>query len=683
MPLLRLSRPLTCSAALLGDAMRRPYPPISEIVRTVSVCVSTLALLSATALLGAQQSAPDFRLPHSAHPTHYGLDLTILPDQPTFRGSEVIEVELTTSTTVVWLNAKDLQIQRVDVKAANRTRAARWRLGGEFLAVDLPMRAGPGPLEIAIQYSGTLSDTSNVGAYRKKSGADWYVYTSFTPIDARRAFPCFDEPGYKAPWELVMHVKRDQVAVANAPMVSSRDEPDDMKRVQFAPTQPLASEVVAFAVGPFDVVDAGVAGQKQIPVRIIAPRGRGGEAVAARIATAPILARLEQYTGIPYPWDKLDHIAVLDMPFGATENPGLITYRAELLLAPPDQDTQERQEAMRSTMTHEMAHQWFGNLVTQAWWNDVWLSEGFATWLEAKISDMELPEFERHLSITDTRDAMMIRDTAGERPVRVEIHSREEADPVYHVVVYIKGASILEMLEDWVGAEPFQRALHRYLIDHRFGNATSGDLAAAIKQETGVDVGPVLFAFLDRPGAPVLRFSLASGSGGATLAVDQGANPWPVPVCLHVETAPRRCEVVSTSHAELPLSGSPSWVWPNAYGSGYYGSLLTGNLLDNLMMTGYRQLQEPERLALAADLEELTTTGQVPAAEALQAVLRMTRDQESRVQVRTRGLALGLALVVQANDREAYADWLKKTMGIAAAAPEQANSIDALLREKR
>ncbi len=656
MPPLRLCRPLACSAG---------------------------ALLGAVALLGAQQSAPDFRLPHSAHPTYYGLDLTILPDQPTFRGSAVIEVELTTRTTVVWLNAKDLQIQHIDARTGSRMRAARWHVAGEFLAADLPAPAGPGPLEIAIQYSGMLSDTLNVGAYRKKSGADWYVYTSFTPIDARRAFPCFDEPGYKAPWELVMHVKRDQVAVANAPMLSSRDEPGDMKRVQFAPTQPLPSEVVAFAVGPFDVVDAGVAGEKQIPVRIITPRGRATEATSARTATAPTLARLEQYTGVPYPWDKLDHIAVLDMPFGATENPGLITYRADLLLAPPDQDTQERQEAMRSTMTHELAHQWFGNLVTQAWWNDVWLSEGFATWLEAKISDMELPDFERHLRITDTRDAMMIRDSVGERPVRVEIQSRKEADPVYHVVVYIKGASILEMLEDWVGAEPFQRALHRYLMDHRFGNATSGDLAAAIRQETGVDVGPVLFAFLDRSGAPVLRFSVASGSGGSTLAVDQGANPWVVPVCLHVEGAPRRCEVVSTSHAELPLSGSPGWVWPNAYGSGYYRSVLTANLLDRLMMTGYGQLQEPERLALAGDLEGLTTTGQVSAAEALEAVLRMTQEPESRVQVRTRGLALGLALVVQASDRDAYADWLKKTMGIAAAAPEQATSIDAFLREKR
>ncbi len=657
MPILRIGRPLAWSVA---------------------------ALVTAAALGAAQQTAPDFRLPHTARPTHYGLELTIQPDQPTFQGSAVIDVQLATRTNIVWLNAKDLAIQHIDVTAANRTRAARWRLsGGEFLAVELPAPVGPGPLQIAVKYTGLLPDTSNVGAYRKQSRGDWYVYTSFTPINARRAFPCFDEPGDKAPWDVVMHVKRDQVAVANAPMVSSQDEPNDMKRVQFAPTQPLASEVVAFAVGPFDVVDAGVAGEKHIPVRIIAPRGRGAEAAAARTATAPILARLEQYTGIPYPWDKLDHIAVLDMPFGATENPGLITYRSDLLLAPPDQDTQERQEAMRSTMTHEMAHQWFGNLVTQAWWNDVWLSEGFATWLEAKISDLELPDFERHLHIVDTRDAMMMRDTAGERPVQVAIRSRHDADDVYDLVVYFKGGSILEMLEDWVGAEPFQRSLHRYLTDHQFGNATSADLAAAIKQETGVDVGPVLSEFLDRSGAPVLTFSVGSGQGGPTLHVDQGPDPWTVPVCLHAAGTARHCEVVSTSHFELHLSTPPSWIWPNAYGSGYYRSVLSATLLDQLVAAGYNQLEEPERLAFAADLESLINGGQIPAAQAMSLLPRMIRDPEPRVQARAGAAALGLAPAVPAEDREAYAAWLARRLGVPTAATAQGTSIDEFLKQPR
>jgi alanyl aminopeptidase len=551
----------------------------------------------------------------------------------------------------------------------------------EFLWVQFSGTEGPGPITLEIQYAGRLSDTSNVGAYRKKAGSDWYVYTSFTPVDARRAFPCFDEPGYKTPWDVTVHLKREQVAVANAPAVSTTDEPDGMKRVQFAPTQPLPSEVIAFAVGPFEVVDAGVAGEKHTPVRIITPRGRAIEAAAARTATPTILARLEQYTGIPYPWDKLDHIAVLDMPFGATENPGLITYRADLLLTAPDKDTQERQQAMRSTMTHELAHQWFGNLVTQAWWNDVWLSEGFATWLEAKVSDMELPAFERHLRITDTRDAMLRRDSAGERPVRVEISSRREADPVYDVVVYIKGASILQMLEDWVGPEPFQRGLRRYLADHRFANATSVDLAAAIKQESGVDVGPVMFGFLDRPGAPVLEFSHAQGS--QTLEVDQDANPWAVPVCLHADGIPPHCEVVSTPHAQLRLTDQSTWMWPNAYGSGYYRSVLAGPLLTQLLNTGYRQLEAPERLSLAADIQGLTTSGRIPATDVMAVLPRIMRDPDPRVQQEATVVALGLAAVAPARDQDAYREWLLRRLGVFPVASTQGDHVDEFLKEKR
>ena len=643
---------------------------------------ATALLLSASAL-AAQPSAPDFRLPDAARPTRYHVDLTILPSEPTFHGTEVIDVALTKRTNVVWLNAKDLQIRQVSLETAEGSRAVRWHVSGEFLAVELAKPTEPGPLVIAIRYTGTLDDTATVGAYRQKSGPDWYVYTSFTPIDARRAFPCFDEPGYKAPWELVLHVKRDEVAVANAPAASTQDEPDGMKRVVFAPTQPLASEVVAFAVGPFDVVDAGVAGQKRIPVRIIAPRGRGGEAAAARTATPEILARLEQYTGIPYPWDKLDHIALLDMPFGATENPGLITYRADLLLAAPNEDTQQRQQLMRSVMAHEMAHQWFGNLVTQAWWNDTWLSEGFATWLEAKISDMERPPFERGLSITETRNVRMSTDSAETRPVRLEMHSRKETDDVYDDVIYSKGASIIEMLEDWLGPAAFRRSLHRYLTDHQFGSATSSDLIAAIKEETGVDVGPVLVGFLDRPGAPVLRFSIASAEGGATLDVDQGANPWTIPVCFHAASMDRRCELVTTSRAELQLPGPLTWIWPNAYGSGYYRSILTPALLDTLVAKGYRQLEEPERLALAGDLEALTSSGQVPAAQVMTILPRMMRDPEARVRSYVDVLILALAEVAPESARATYAQWLQKTMGLPSAVPAQATSVEDFLRDKR
>lgn len=565
----------------------------------------------------AQTVAPSFRLPDIARPTKYTLDMTLVASEPVFHGAATISVLLKGQTQILWLNQKGLSVRRVNVrKDGGVYRQAQWETPDEFLMVKLPIAMGPGKVDLEITYDGVLNDKSSVGPYRKKAGDDWYVYTSFTPIDARRAFPCFDEPGYKAPWAVTLHVKKSDTAVANGPEISSTDEENGMKRVVFKETQPLASEVVAFAVGPFDVVDAGVAGEKRIPVRIITPRGRAAEAGPAKSATAELLPREEAYTGIPYPWDKLDHIAVLDLPFGATENPGLITYRDSQLLAPAAKDTPRRVRMMRGTMAHEMAHQWFGNLVTQAWWNDTWLAEGFATWMAAKVDDVDLPENQRGLAMVQARDRIMAVDAKGKRPVRLEMHSRAETEDVYDGLVYQKGAATLKMVEDWVGVEPFQRGIRRYLQEHALGNATTGELEKAIEKETGVNVTPVMDGMLNRAGYPLVRFKVEPGE----LVLDQesvgGGSPWAMPVCVHTETIGRRCEVFNTAHAEIPVEGasvgvegrrSPqTWVWTNAFGSGYYRSVLGPGMLDAVVGRGYQELSEPERLSVLVDVREET-----------------------------------------------------------------------------
>jgi cytosol alanyl aminopeptidase len=565
----------------------------------------------------AQDAAPSFRLPDVARPTKYALDMTIVASEPVFHGVATISGQLKKQTQVLWLNQKGLTVRRVSVRRDGGVyRQAQWETPDEFLMVKLPEEMGPGKVDLEIAYDGMLNDESSVGPYRKKAGDDWYVYTSFTPIDARRAFPCFDEPGYKAPWAVTLHVKKSDIAVANGPEVSSTDEENGMKRVVFKETQPLASEVVAFAVGPFDVVDAGVAGEKRVPVRIITPRGRASEAGPAKSATAELLPREEAYTGIPYPWDKLDHIAVLDLPFGATENPGLITYRDSQLLAPVAKDTPRRVRMMRGTMAHEMAHQWFGNLVTQAWWDDTWLAEGFATWMAAKVDDVDLPENQRGLAMVQARDRIMAVDAKGKRPVRLEMHSRADTEDVYDGLVYQKGAATLKMVEDWVGEEPFQRGIRRYLREHAMGNATTGELEKDIEKETGVNVTPVMDGMLNRTGYPVVRFKVEPGK----LVLDQesvgGGSQWVMPVCVHTETISRRCEVISAAHAEIQVEGasvgveggrSPqTWVWTNAFGSGYYRSVMGPGMLDAVVGRGYQELSEPERLSVLVDVRAET-----------------------------------------------------------------------------
>jgi len=582
-------------------------------VFVLSMCF-VAGLCSAYGQKQTESATPAFRLPAIARPTHYSLDLTIVPSELVFHGVATISLQLKQETKVVWLNQKDLTIRQVRVRPEGGAyRVAQWTTPDEFLSVALPKTMAPDKLDIEISYDGILNDKLSVGAFRKKAGDDWYVYTSFTPIDARRAFPCFDEPGYKAPWLVTLHVKKSDVAVANGPEIASHDESNGMKRVEFKETPPLASEVVAFAVGPFDIVDAGVAGEKHIPVRIITPRGRASEAGPAKSATAELLPREEEYTGIAYPWDKLDHIAVLDLPFGATENPGLITYRDSQLLAPVAKDTPRRVRAMRGTMAHEMAHQWFGNLVTQAWWDDTWLAEGFATWMAAKITEMDLPEDQRGLAMVQARDRIMATDAKGKRPVRLEMHSRIQTEDVYDGLVYQKGAATLKMVEDWVGADAFQRGIRIYLHDHAMSNATTAELEQNLKESTGVDVGPVMDQMLNRVSFPVMRFKLETGK----LVLDQEhadeGGPWTMPVCVHSEEAERRCDVVSTDHAEILVSGvvtatqgrrSPqTWIWTNAYGSGYYRSVLDGGMLDAVVGRGYLDLSEPERLSLLLDVK--------------------------------------------------------------------------------
>ena len=560
----------------------------------------------------AQNDAPSFRLPEVARPTRYSLDMTIIPSEPAFHGVATISVQLKQQTKILWLNQKGLTVKQVRVRDEGGSyRSAQSETPDEFLAVTLPKAMGPGKIDLEIAYGGTLSDKS-VGAFRKKAGEDWYVYTSFTPIDARRAFPCFDEPGYKAPWSVTLHVRKEDVAVANGPEVSSTDEANGMKRVVFKETQPLASEVVAFAVGPFDIVDAGVAGEKKIPVRIITPRGRASEAGPAKAATAELLPREEAYTGIAYPWDKLDHIAVIDLPFGATENPGLITYRDSGLLAPVAKDTPRRVRAMRGTMAHEMAHQWFGNLVTQAWWDDTWLAEGFATWMAAKITDMDLPENERGLSMVQARDRIMITDAKGKRPVRLEMHSRAETEDVYDGLVYQKGAATLKMVEDWVGADAFQRGIRNYLHEHAMGNGTTAGLEKDLEEATGVKVAPVMDGMLNRVGYPLMRFKLENGKLVAEQESADGGSAWTMPVCIHSESGQRRCDVVSAAHVEIQVEGASvgqgrrnfqTWIWTNAYGSGYYRSVLGEGMLDAVVGRGYSELSEPERLSLLVDVK--------------------------------------------------------------------------------
>ena len=584
---------------------------------------SLVSALLAGSLFGQALLNQSFYLSNDAIPRKETVQLTIDPARETFEGSVSIDVELQVPASVIWLNARNLTIGSASIAQGGMVRPAKIIPGsGERIGID----GGPslaGPATIRIVYQGRLDDKALTGPYRRKVEGEWYAYTTFAAIEARRAIPCFDEPRFKTPWDISIRVKRENKAFSNGREISETEESNGWKLVKFATTEPLPSEMVAFAVGPFDVYDGGVAGHGT-PVRVITAKGHAAEGHAAAQATAEILPRLEAYTGIPYAFGKLDHLALPAGAYGAVENPGLITYRTRNLLMPPNQETATFTRALRALQAHEIGHQWFGNLVTQASWEDVWLSEGFATWISAKMMDQEEPPERVHLAEIIARERMMAVDNpARSRPVRVAVNSRATARDVYNRVVYDKGAAILLMLEGWLGEDTFRDGLQRYLNDHRFGNATTRDLAAELNAASGIDTSRVLNTFLNTTGVPELRGELLCVRDTAPRLRVTKSSPGSVPVCWRADRVASSCTVLEGPSTEIALptgTACPAWFYLNSGGTGYYRTQWS-----QAPVRALPELSDAERLTLVYDLRASKN------ASAQAALTRLASDADPEI----------------------------------------------------
>ena len=569
-----------------------------------------------------------FYLPNDAIPRKETVQLTIDPARETFEGFVSIDVELRAPTSIIWLNAKNLTVSSAFIEQGDAGVSARViPSSDERIGID-GGQPFAGSATIRIAYQGRLDDKALSGAYRRKFEGEWYAYTTFAPIEARRAFPCFDEPRFKAPWDISIRVKREHKAFSNGREISETEEPNGWKLVKFATTEPLPAEMVAFAIGPFDVYDGGIAG-RGTPVRVITAKGHAAEGHAAAQATAEILRPLEAYTGIPYAFGKLDHLALPAGAFGAVENPGLITYRTRGLLVPPNQETAAFTRALRALQAHEIGHQWFGNLVTQASWDDVWLSEGFATWISAKMMDQEMPPERVHIAGIVARERMMAVDNpTRSRPVRIAINSRDTARDVYNRVVYEKGAAILLMLEGWLGEDRFRDGLRGYLNEHRFGIATTGDLAAALRAASGNDPSRVLNTFLNTTGVPELRGQLLCDRDSAPRLRVTKSSPGSVPVCWRADRVASSCTVLEGPSTEIALptgTACPAWFYLNSGGTGYYRTRWSQAPLQALP-----ELSGAERLTLVYDLRASKN------ASAQAALARLASDADPEISTAAR-----------------------------------------------
>jgi alanyl aminopeptidase len=628
---------------------------------------------------------PTGPLPEGVTPTRYALDLEVVPSQETFRGTVDVRVRLDRPTQRIWMHGSGMTVSEAWIAtgfegdlAGGPLRArpgsaldARWepsdREGVNRLVTDAPV--GPGDVTIHLRYE-TRFDRQLKGLYRVDVGQDHYAFTQFEATSARYAFPGFDEPRFKTPFDITLRVPESERGVANTREIENVVE-GGLRRLRFAPTEPLPTYLVAVAVGPLDIVEGTAIPANEVratplPFRGICARGRGPEMRYAMEHTAPIVASLERWTGVAYPYDKLDIVAVPDFASGAMENAGLITFRETFLLLPA-QPGEDHVRAFTSIMAHELAHHWFGDLVTMPWWDDIWLNEAFATYMASRTVVDVAPEHNAAMSeVASTQFAMGSDSLGSARRIRQPIDSDHDIRNAFDAITYQKGAAVIAMFERFVGPEVFRRGIHRYLEEHRFGTATGEDLLVALSREAGRDVTTPFRTFLEQPGVPLVHADLACGEGGNVVLLSQerftplgfSAEPspppaegeaptpaprWQVPVCVRYGRGRATGEVCTllnqtSARLELPAGSCPEWVHPNANASGYYRFALPGDDLDALVTRGYAQLNARERLALANNVRSMVSAGTADVRDVMALLPRFAGDAERLVALEPMGL---------------------------------------------
>ena len=659
-----------------GQRTALPYP-CDNLGYMPKSCIAFLLLATC-----AFAEAPKLRLGDDVRPVRYRLDLTIVPQQDTFTGKIEIDLEVRKPVDVIWLNARDLTVDTAELTAGGRTVPAKAQTSGtQFAGFAVPSAIPAGPAQLRIEYHGAFNKIGSDGLFKEQDDGTWYVYTQFESIDARKAFPCFDEPSFKTPWQLTLHVNKSDTAVSNTPVQSETGEPDGRKKVVFAETKPLPSYLVALGVGPFDFVDAGKTGKNHTALRMITPKGKAAQAKYAAEVTGPLLAELENYFGVPYPYEKLD---LLSVPLfgGAMENPGLITCAQSLMLRDPAQDSIGRQRSYASVVAHEMAHQWFGDLVTTAWWNDIWLNEAFASWMDSKILRKWKPEWNTVIDEQNIRMGAMGGDVlVSARKIRQPIESNDDIANAFDGITYSKGEAVIGMFENWMGEEAFRRGVQQYIRQYAWRNATAGDFLDSLSSAGNQPVGRAFSTFLDQAGVPLVSVSLNCGAAGASLHLTQkralplgspGATQqtWQVPVCARYgdgDASHRECTLLTEASMDWKLAEAkscPTWVEANADGKGYYRTRYEGDLLNKLLAGGAPHLSASERVTALGDVDALTAMGEIKSGDALGLALEFTNDPVRQVVESTVGVVAGLHdYMVPQELRPNYARLVNKAFG--------------------
>ncbi len=611
----------------------------------------------------------DYRLPRTVIPSRYELMLTPELGTASFTGSEIVSVEVVESVREVVLNAIELELSEaamVDGQGNTHTATAIvYDDDQERVTLTFGTDLAPGAWKLHTSFSGILNDNLHGfyrSTYQDADGNDQVIATTqFEATDARRAFPCWDEPDLKATFAVTLVVNEDLVAVSNASEVSAEPVGDGKVAHTFAETMKMATYLVAFIVGDFEIsgpIDAG-----GVPLRVLHTPGKGNLSEFALEAGAFALQYLAEYYDIPYPGDKLDMIGVPDFAWGAMENLGAVTYRETALLVDKKRATQDEMARVADVIAHELAHMWFGDLVTMKWWNGIWLNEAFATFMELKCVDAFRPDWKRWLTFAHFRASSMDVDgLSSTRPVEFPVASPEEANAMFDTLTYGKGSSVLRMLEQYLGEETFRNGIRRYLKAHAYSNTETDDLWAALEAESGEPVGDIMSGWIYQGGYP--QIDVSTTVGGYRLEqrhfrfLGEGESTWQVPALYRKGSEEGRV-IVGDEAIVMPADDD---LLLNRGGDGFYRINYPAGTLQALA-AGLGDLEPAERYTLIADTWANVLAGAKPAADFIDLVSSLDGEDEPDVWgIAISGLA-ELGRVISSDDRPALQSKVRSLLG--------------------
>ena len=625
-------------------------------------------LLAALSIAGTQSYAQ--RLPQSVHPEHYRLTLTPNLKDATFSGSEQIDVLLDQPSDSITLNAAEIKFESVtarvngkDLKADVTEDTAKEQATFNFNR-SLPA----GRLTLDIAYSGILNGQLR-GFYLSKTAKRNYAVTQFEPTDARRAFPSFDEPAYKATFDVTLIVDKGDTAISNTNMVSDTPGPVIGEHtIRFATTPKKSTYLVAFLVGDFECTSGSSDGT---PIRACATPDKVQYTKFAVQAAEFVLHYYDTYFGIKYPMPKLDMIALPDFEAGAMENFGAITYRETDLLIDEKTASIGAKKNVGLVVAHEMAHQWFGDMVTMEWWNNLWLNEGFATWMENKPVAAWHPEWNIPQDVASGLNGTLNLDAQRTtRTIRAKAETPDEINEMFDGITYGKAGAMLLMVENFEGEETFRKGVHNYLSAHMYGNATAEDFWNAQTEVSHKPVDKIMESFVEQPGEPILHFEKPQPSSVrasqerfflSPSAKAQAAQTWSVPVCFKAEGDASDCEVFSAPEGSLKTPGAP-FFFANAGGKGYYRSRYSEDVYNNIVNHVEDGLTPEERISLLGDQWAQVRADKASVGAYLN-LAAAVKDDSSAAVVGTALASVGTISAQIAStpeEREALAAWVRK-----------------------